>query len=182
MAHTQLISLSEEAMLILWKRCLGLVHERINGEIVRADDDVWDELILPKMRAWYDNLLTTASPDLLPTEDLAPELTLKFHLRGSASVALPDRYVRPVEWQLDAWRHPVRNFREPEDLVAVMQSNDFLMAGNWFPVVVEAHSRMLLYPALPNDVLEYAECVVRPANGMYVLAPQLLNTIPSSLD
>lgn len=176
----EMITMSEAQMLALWRRTLHLDVARRECVLERDDGIDQDDYLLDKVRQWYAHLLATAQAELLPIEEVGADVTLAVSSDGVVTATLPPRCVRAVEWQLAGWEHSVTWFPQPELPAAQLQLNPWTRGGTCNPAAVDHGDRLMLYslPTGVSPVLTMARCVVRPADGTYVLHRSLLDTIP----
>ena len=93
------MNLSELEMLNLWKLHHGYSTPRRDCALERDDDAELDSLLLDEMRAWYANLLLTASPDLLPVEDVSEDCTVTKMAEGMVEMKLPCAIIFLIQFQ-----------------------------------------------------------------------------------
>ncbi len=137
---------TEEEMLSLYKRRLGLFEARNGGIVGRQDGNHLDEYLLTEMRAWYANLLRTADVGLLPVEDLSSEIDSSLYVdNATAEISLPARGIRLVSIKFKEWKQEVRFFYTPESEMAQMQKNYYLRATTRNPIVVVDRDKLIAY-------------------------------------
>ncbi len=176
----QFLNLTPAEMLALWRQLLHLDPVRNGAVITRTDGIDADSLLATHARQWYAHTLATAPAQLLPVEDVAAQVTLSTAGSGVVVAELPQQAVRPVEWQLEAWSHPVTEFLDPGSPMAQRQLNPYTRCAAAHPAIVRHVGHLVLYsqPAGSQPRLLAARCVVRPADGHYRFHAQLLGTIP----
>ena len=175
----ELLNLSESEMLSLWRRVMKLDPVRRECIVERDDGIDIDALLLIHLRQWYASLLRTAPMAWLPVDDVSAEVALTAD-GGVVTALLPERCVRPVEWQLAGWTCSVTTFHAPDSDIAAAQLNPWTRGGVCQPVAVAHDNRLLLY-AIPDGttpVLTMARCVAAPGNGRYALHHDALATLP----
>lgn len=175
-----MLHLSREQMLAMWKRLLHFETPRRDCVVERDDGLDLDAWLMTIIDTWYAHTLATAPVEWLPVEDLRDHVTLTLLSDGAVDVALPVQAVRPVEWKLDGWKCPVSEFAAPDSVTAALQANPFTRGGACRPVVVDHGDRLTLFsapdaPAPPR--LSTARCVVRPADGTFIIHQEALSTI-----
>lgn len=165
---------TKEEMLLRWKRAYGLMASPALSGI--SDLNSLDALLLDEIDLWYDRLLLTADPSLLPREDVAAEAEAIWLTSNCAEVPFPARGVRPVRLRMQGWTHDVTLFDAPSSLRAQMQTLQWGRATPRTPVAVlfpgrlEAHG----FENADTAVIVRLEMVVRPADDTYVLDTSLL--------
>ena len=176
----ELLNLSEDEMVALWRRVMHLDPVRRECTVERDDGIDVDGLLRIHLRQWYAALLRTAQLAWLPIEDLRTQVTVTASADGVVTATLPARCVRPVEWQLAGWSHSVTEFAAPDSSVARRQLSPWTRSGTERPAAVLHDQRVLLYslPAGVTPVLTLARCVAAPAAGHYALRHDALCTLP----
>lgn len=176
----ELLVMTEAELLAIWRRLLHFDPVRRECSVERADGIDVDDLLRLHLRAWYAQLLRTAPLDWLPVEDLRAEVTLSADTEGVVTALLPERCVRPVEWQLAGWAHGVTAFAAPDSAVAQRQLNVWTRGGTQQPVAVAHDDRLMLYSLPPgvSPVLLMARCVAAPDDGGYAMRHDALATLP----
>lgn len=178
--ETLMMDLSEQQMLDLWKLHSGYVTPRRDCEIERDDDVELDTLLLYRIKTWYANLLLTAPPDLLPTEDVSKLCSITVGSDGVARMLLPGHCVRPLAVRLDCWNREVTEFHQPGSHADLRQSVTWLRGNAAMPVAVVHGNELWLYSVADGSTAKVDKmvCVVRPADGSYRLSEAALRTIP----
>ena len=176
----ELLTMSEDDMLTLWRRVMHLDPVRRECTVERDDGIDLDALLRIHLRQWYAQLLRTAPVAWLPIEDLKAEVTTTIDAQGVVTAVLPERCVRPVEWQLAGWAHSVTAFAAPNDADDRRQRSTWTRSGTQHPVAVLHDNRLMLYslPAGTTPVLTMARCVAAPSRGYYALHHDALATLP----
>lgn len=176
----ELLNLSEEEMVSLWRRVMHLDPVRRECTVERDDGIDVDGLLRLHLRQWYAQLLRTAPLAWLPVEDLRTQVTLTASTDGVVTATLPVRCVRPVEWQLAGWQNSVTEFATPDSPMARRQHSPWTRSGTERPAAVLHGHRLLLYSLPPGvtPVLALARCVAAPSNGHYALRHDALGTLP----
>lgn len=176
----ELLVMTEAELLAIWRRLLHLDPVRRECTVERDDGIDVDDLMRIHLRRWYAQLLRTAPLEWLPVEDLSAEVAVSVDAEGVVTAVLPERCVRPVEWQLAGWAHGVTAFEPPESAVARRQLNAWTRGGTQQPVAVAHDDRLMLYSLPPgvSPVLLMARCVAAPDGGGYALRHDALATLP----
>lgn len=175
-----MLDLSENEMLNMWKTLLHLDTARHDCTLEREDGIDLDSLLTMHLRQWYAELLATATAELLPTDDVAAEVTLTADVNGAVTAMVPAQCVRPVEWQLRNWQHSVTQFLQPDSPEAKPQHNQWTCGKSHNPAAIDYGNRLLLLSCEPGEKPELvmARCVVRPADGHYRLHQRLIAQLP----
>ncbi|MBO7609087.1 MAG: hypothetical protein J6S96_02645 [Muribaculaceae bacterium] len=176
----QLINLSENEMLALWKRQMHIDVVRRECSVERDDGVDLDDLLLTRLRQWYAHLLASAPLQWLPVEDLRTEVLLSVSADGVVTAMKPERCVRPVEWRLAGWAHSVTDFCQPGSPRALAQQRLWTRSGCADPVIVCYDNRLVMYslPEGAQPVLMMARCVAVPENNRYIFHHDALSTLP----
>lgn len=166
---------SKEDMLAIWKRRYGLsASPGLSG---LNDLNALDRLLLQEIDLWYDKLLLTAPPELLPREDIADEATPLWLTSNCAEIEFPPRGVRLLRLKMEGWERDVSRFVEPGSVEASMQNLMWARATPERPVAVLFGERVEVHgfenPGRTPVVLRL-EMVVRPTDGSYILDTSLL--------
>lgn len=177
---TQFVNFSENEMLAMWKRLMHIDVVRRECVVERDDGIDLDDMLRTRLRQWYAHLLLTAPIHWVPVEDLRAEVSLAADADGVVTAQLPQRCVRPVEWQMGGWQHSVTMFNDPASPQARAQQSHWLRGGNAQPVIVQYDNRLLLYGIVPgaSPVLLQARCVAIPDDGRYICHQDALETLP----
>lgn len=175
-----MINLSESEMLKTWKRIMHIDTVRRECTIERDDGIDIDDLLINRLRQWYAHLLLTAPIELLPIEDLRAEVAVTADEQGVVTATLPERCVRPVEWQLAGWSHAVTHFAEPGSAIDVAQRSRWTRFGSQRPVAVKHDNHLLLYSIMPGitPTITQARCVAMPTDNRYLLHRDAMATLP----
>lgn len=175
-----MINLSENEMLALWKRVMHIDVMRRECNVERDDGIMLDDMLLTHLRQWYAHLLASAPLTWVPIEDLRAEIQISSTDDGIVTAMIPERCVRPVEWQLAVWKHSVTEFHPHSSATARAQWTPWLRAGNENPIIIKHDNRLTMYstPAGITPVLLMARCVVTPAANHYVCHQEALSTLP----
>lgn len=173
---------TKEEMLERWKRAYGLVASP--GLSGMRDSTALDTYLLDEIDVWYDRLLLTAPPGLLPREDVAAEASAMWLTSNCAEVRLPGRGVRPLRLRMEGWTRETARFEEPGSVRASMQTLQWARATPSLPVAVlfpgriEAHGFQSAeahgFQSAEAPAVTLLEMVVRPKDGTYVLDTSLL--------
>ena len=176
----QFIDYSENQMLAMWKRQMHIDVVRRECTVERDDGIDLDDMLLVRLRHWYAHLLLTAPLEWVPVEDLRAEVIVTATADGIVTAQLPERCVRPVEWQLAGWQHSVTMFVDPASTLARAQHSHWLRGGIAQPVIVKYDDRLVLYGIIPgaSPVLMQARCVAIPEDGRYICHQDALATLP----
>lgn len=174
------INLSENEMLTLWKRQMHIDVLRRECSIERDDGINLDDMLLTHLRQWYANLLLTAPLHWVPVEDLRAYVQLSATADGVVTAFLPERCVRPVEWQLTGWQRSVTTFYDPDTTAARAQQSHWLRGCLSNPVAVKYDNRLMLYGIMAgtSPTLLQARCVALPDEGRYICHQDALSTLP----
>lgn len=176
----QFLNLNASEMLDLWKTVMRLQPVRRDCSVERDDGIDIDTLLTLHIRQWYAHLLNTAPVEWLPVEDVKADVTLTLESGGKVSATIPEQCVRPVEWRLTAWQHPVTQFLNPDSHEAQVALDPYTGAGPCRPAAIDYGNRLLLLsvPTGTQPALATARCVVRPADGTFAFHSAALSTIP----
>ena len=177
----QMIQLTQQEMLNLWKQHLHLDDTLRECSVERDDGIDLDAWLTMRIKVWYARLLAQAPARWLPTQDVSDEVTLSIDEQGCVTASIPPQCVRPLEWKLDSWQQSVTHFYAPHEPQAMAQHNPWTQAGTHHPVAVDHGDRLCLFsaPAGTTPRLTMATCVVCPADGSYVLHTEALASLPS---
>ena len=178
--ESMMMNLSELEMLNLWKLHHGYSTPRRDCSLERDDDAEIDSLLLDEMRAWYANLLLTASPDLLPVEDVSNDCTVTKMADGMVEMKLPSRCVRVLAVRLSAWKRDATAIHAAGSEADFRQSVEWLRGTVQHPVAIADGGNVLRLYTVPTGATAAAEkvlCVVRPADGSYQFAQSLLGSL-----
>ena len=176
----ELMTMSEKEMVAMWRQMMNLDVPRSDCQMERADGIDLDALLLANVRLWYEHQLLTASPDVLPVEDVRGETVAAADDDGVVTLTLPRRCIRLLEVQMQGWKRSATRLLEPDSAEAQMQSSPWLRGGCEQPVVVRHADRVVLYGITPGaePVVQRALAVVRPAAGQIVIGRDALSTMP----
>ena len=176
----ELMTMSEKEMVAMWRQMMNLDVPRSDCQVERADGIDLDALLLTNVRLWYEHQLLTASPDVLPVEDVSGETVAAADDDGVVTLTLPRRCIRLREVQMQGWKRSATRLLEPDSAEAQMQSSPWLRGGCEQPVVVRHADRVVLYGITPGaePVVQRALAVVRPAAGQIVIGRDALSTMP----
>ena len=176
----QMMNLSEQEMLALYKTMTHLTTVRRDCIVERDDGIDLDAWLTLRLQQWYAQLLLTAPVEWLPVEDVKNDVQLTMDASGVVTATIPSRCVRPVEWRLDRWHCSVTTFLRPDDPQARLQLNPWTRGGACRPKAIDHGDRLLLYSGKSDSVpqLTVARCVVRPADGHFCFHATALSTLP----
>lgn len=153
--HQQYRTLSREQMLELWR--LVRHFEPLNGAVSRTDGVNLDVLLLEELNRWYDYQYATLPAELLPTADIAADVTLSRDSSGAGVVMLPEHCHRVREVWMQGWERPATITSSDSEL-AREQCSQFIRGGSVSPVaVVSPGGEMRLYTP-PLRLLPSAVC------------------------
>lgn len=178
--ESMMMNLSELEMLNLWKLHHGYTTPRRDCALERDDDAELDSLLLDEMRAWYANLLLTASPDLLPVEDVTKDCIVTKMAEGMVEMKLPSRCVRVIAVRLSAWKRDATAVCAAGTEADLRQSVEWLRGTVQHPVAIAGEGNELRLYTVPTGAEAEAEkvlCVVRPADGSYQFSQLLLGSL-----
>lgn len=172
----------QSEMIQLWQLTNGLTPMRSDCDMIRTDGLDTQALLLCHIKRWYENLLTSAPPRLLPIADLASQAEATADADGVVCITLPDECVRPLSVRLDGWHRPA----DIVDLDSLPPSTRHLMqsplcvGGAINPLaVLQPDGTLRLYSSAASQPnVTSLLCVVRPPEGVFRLDPALLATIP----
>ena len=85
------MTMSEKEMVAMWRQMMNLDVPRSDCQVERADGIDLDGLLLANVRLWYEHQLLTASPDVLPVEDVRGETVADADSDGVVTLTLPRR-------------------------------------------------------------------------------------------
>ena len=172
--------MSEKEMVAMWRQMMNLDVPRSDCQVERADGIDLDGLLLANVRLWYEHQLLTASPDVLPVEDVSAEAVAEADSSGVVTLTLPARCVRLLEVQMQGWQCSATRLLNPDNAEALLQSSPWLRGGREQPVAVRHADRVVLYGITPGaePVVQRALAVVRPAAGQIVIGRDALSTMP----
>lgn len=170
-------------MLDLCKQVMNLQPTRRDCIVEREDGIDIDAWIMERARSWYARLLMDAPVTWLPVEDIKNDVVAINCGDGVVKAVYPQQFVRPVEWKLEGWHHPVSQFALPGDEVDNLQHNPWTRGGLCQPVAVDHGGWMMLYSigAQAVPVIEMARCVVLPAGNMFVFHRAALSSLTEAL-
>ena len=176
----ELMTMSEKEMVAMWRQMMNLDVPRSDCQVERADGIDLDALLLTNVRLWYEHQLLTASPDVLPVEDVRGETVADADSDGVVTLTLPRRCIRLLEVQMQGWKRSATRLLEPDSTEAQIQSSPWLRGGCEQPVAVRHADRVVLYGITPGaePVVQRALAVVRPAAGQIVIGRDALSTMP----
>lgn len=179
---------TQSEMLAWWKRRLGLAASP--GLSGYSDRTQLDTYLLDDIESWYEKLLLTAPPELLPRENVASEARCAYLSDNCAEIVFPDRARRLLRVKMHEWRQPIDRFVAPDSPKARMQQLQYARGNMAEPVAVLMPDRVLVHgldsdyrvnPAMEMEgfggaqpQLELLEMVARPADGSYRLHRSLL--------
>ena len=170
------LDLSAAEMLSLWKERLGLTLPHRECTIEVADGLNVDQRLAKEIEEWYLQLLMTAPAEYLPVDDVVAEIETTITDDLVCECTLPPHAVRPVLFQMQGWSQPITQFHKPSEPIALRQKSPYLRGRQTNPVGVDRGDKILLYSAgSSTSQLLTALCVVRPANGRYILHRSLLS-------
>lgn len=187
-----LTTLTHSQMLTQWRQRLGYT--------TLPDTDPFDinTLLSSHIRAWYDHLLLTQPPSLLPVEELKSEITSADIIASSTAmlISLPSRAIRPISLLLDDWDTPLTQFALPGSDIATLQQDPLLRATPDAPVAIlnpdrtitaygitdpSANTRATVAPQLNRRILSLRAVATPSDPDTYTLHTSLLNTIPTQI-
>ena len=176
----QMMDLSSEQMLALYKTMTHLTTVRRDCTVERDDGIDLDAWLTLKLRQWYAQLLLTAQVEWLPVDDVKADVSLTTDDRGVVTATVPPQCVRPVEWRLQGWHSSVTTFLAPDDPLVRLQLNPWIRGKACRPVAVAHGDHLVLFSGEKDTVpeLAMARCVVRPADGHYRFHAAALSTLP----
>lgn len=176
----QMMTLTEQQMLDLYKTMTHLTEVRRDCSVERDDGIDLDAWLTLRLQQWYAHLLMTAPAEWVPVEDVKAGVTLATDSRGVVTATVPPQCVRPVEWRLAGWSGSVTSFLRPDDRQVALQLNPWTRSGSCRPAVVDHGDHLMMYcaPADTSPSLDVARCVVRPSDGAYVFHAAALSTLP----
>ncbi len=176
----QMMDLSSDEMLALYKTMTHLATVRRDCTVERDDGIDLDAWLTLKLRHWYARLLLTAPVEWLPVDDVKADVALTADDRGMVRATVPQQCVRPVEWRLAGWHSSVTAFLAPNDPLVQLQLNPWTRGSNCRPVAIDHGDHLVLFSgemgAAPE--LAVARCVVRPSDGRYRFHAAALSTLP----
>lgn len=175
-----LITLSEDETVALWRKILNFDISRRECSVERDDGINLDELLKVHIRQWYAHLLSTAPAGWVPTSDVSSLAQVNVDKDGVATVILPEHCVRVLEIQMSGWHRPICEFLSPTCRESKMQISEWLRGGTENPVAVAYSDRLILYSvdtATQASILRlYA--VIRPYQDTYTFSHEAMSTIP----
>ncbi len=176
----QMMDLSEQQMLALYKTMTHLDEVRRDCTIERDDGIDLDGWLALRLQQWYAQLLETAPAEWLPVEDVKAQVALAVDACGVARATVPAQCVRPVEWRLAGWHSSVVSFMSPRDPQVRLQHNPWTRGSACRPAAIDYGDHLLLYsvPDGGEARVDVARCVVRPADGHYRFHAAALSTLP----
>ncbi len=174
--HTMLI-LTEDEMLNLWKLKKLMIPTRRDCAIERDDGIDIDQLLLLDIRGWYAALLAKGEAYLLPTADLSEHIVLTPINGNTSKFILPSNCCRPLELKLSTWNQSVFDFHAPNSFIAKSQRNEYMRAGEAYPICVQNDDEIIVSGYTPNDTITLMKCVIRPENNKYIFAESCLELI-----
>lgn len=165
-------------MLDIWRAALGYDEQRTDCTVEVYDGRDVNGMLSRAMRAWYLNLLDTASPALLPTRATTArtsEATGTSILRAT----LPPDMRRPLIVDAPRWTRPAPVEATLERLRDVDAPYGAPDASS--PLVAIAPDGSLLLAPLDDGDAFTVTGVYDPGPEEYILDESLLNTIPASI-
>lgn len=130
-----MLRLSRAQMLERWMRMRGFGPVRSDAAVVRTDGIDLGLLMEEEMRRWYVRMLDEADARLLPTDNLAGEVTLKADDAAGAVISLPERARRVVSLRMSNWKRGATIVAEGS-AQARRQDNGLACSGVWCPVAI----------------------------------------------
>lgn len=169
-------------MLDYWKRRLGIATAGGACKVVRRNAEALDQKLADDISLWYDGVLRSADPALLPIDDLADLAEARYADDTRVTLRLPARGVRLLSVEMQGWTAPLRTFVSPNSDAAMLQRDPLLRTGRTHPVGVLSERTLDLYGVIPRHEygaasgtpLTALRMVARPADGAYVLDESLL--------
>lgn len=150
------------------------------------------DLIRVEVDAWYERLLRTADPGLLPQEDVAAEVDVRPLRRNAALLTLPERAVRLTALRMAPWQVTLYDVPAVSDAAVARESVTALASTPFCPnaclcpdgrievygldrAPVWGSQRQPLQGGLrPEPEVAEALAVVRPGEGRYIFDTSLL--------
>lgn len=174
-----MVRLSKEEMLHEWKRRKGMLPVSTSKLTVnRSDSDNVDDMLKAEIDDWYSHLLATERIELLPTRDMAAEVTLMDNGDGSVGMKLPDSCVRLVSVRLRGWRRSARIVDDADSALARMQASRYVSGKICDPVAVKRGRHLTLYSRTDQSpALSELICVAPPPDGSYVFDRSALTSV-----
>ncbi|MDE6049219.1 MAG: hypothetical protein K2G09_05950 [Paramuribaculum sp.] len=172
--HVTLMTLEE--ILTRWKLLHG--WEPLGG-IATATTPGLDDMLAAEIDGWYNTMLVTLEPELLPHGEFAAAAVVSQSGAGYASVRLPPQCLRPVSVKLASWSAPAA-VREQSAELTLRQHNPFTAATGRSPVAMRRPDGTLaLYPGIcgDDDRIESLTGVTAPEKDVYRLTPAMLAAI-----
>lgn len=172
-----IVELTRDDMLRLWRTRAGLEPLRTDCRVEAVDGTDADSVLEPMMRAWYLNLLDTADPRLLRTEDVSHEIVLtRCDEHEAVEGMLPERVRRLLEVRMTSWLNPAVPCTPAEaGRRHALALNPYTAPGPTHPLCSVDGRRLHLQPYVEaGDVLVVARAVTDPGPELYVLDERLL--------
>ncbi|MCM1291922.1 MAG: hypothetical protein NC201_07910 [Prevotella sp.] len=184
---------TEDMMVQRWLLREGLAPSP--GVTGLSDNSRLREVIVSDLRHWYADLLLTASPLLLPTEDVSEETESIYLTKNSAQLTLPSRCVRPINIKMENWQFSVYTLEKMTPKKAEDEARQALCSTPFTPHAyrledgtIEVHGLnrgpdwlsyyVPQYKPKPGPVehprIERLVAVITPPSGSYILDESLL--------
>lgn len=173
-----LVSLNLTQLLEYRRVAAGLKFLRSDCSIELTDGIDIDGADAASLRHRYLQLLDTAPAHLLPTANVAPQITLTLGAGFRGEAKLPPSCRRLLNIRLSTWMRPaLPERREEYDLSPRRRKelNPLTCPGPSEPVAVtEADGRVTVIPAVKNCTVASAIAVVDPGEDTFTLDESLL--------
>ncbi len=179
-----IVSLNLSQMLEYRRVAAGLKFLRSDCTVELVDGIDIDATDSASLRSLYLQVLDTAPAHLLPTSDLASQISLHLDAGFRARAKLPAACRRLLNIRLSNWLRPAFPVsREEYDSQPRRRKelNPFTTPGTLEPVaIIEADGTLTLMPAMKNPTVACAIAVVDPGEGTFTLDESLLPLLTSN--
>lgn len=168
-----------EEMMQLWRRRYGLLVDDCGCVVTRHDGTSVDALLHERIDSWYDSLLLTADPALLPVRDMADEVEkIERVSENCISLEFPEKGVRPLLVQLTYWDDPLTVFHTADSATALRQRNPRLGGTRRHPVGVVVGRNLFIYGVSDGE----REVAITPDFSKIRLKKLLMVAYPKDTD
>ncbi len=161
-----------------WKLRRGLEPVRSDVAFHRFDALDIDSYIARRIDAWYHSLLDSGPASALIARDIAPQLQPVARAATKAVYRLPAACRRLLQVDVDVSLPPAIIADAGSDL-ALSQECPFARGKGGAPVAVRYGDHLHIYShtALPDAPPDRVLAIMTPADGVYELSPEGLDSI-----